>query len=444
MSEFTISCSACAQRITVNDEWIGQRINCPACQVGMVVPDNPDAPVKSSIAIAGSGQPPPPPVPKVTRLSVSALTAPDSHAPPPATMSGGSLEEQAMASYKAQIANRSKKSYTGLIVGVVAVVLIGGSAFLNRDFLRTKWKAWRGPTAAEIAATNTPPPPPPELTAPEIMTKVVQLYKTIPNYSSTGKNTSVLDMSAVNPALAAVGPISIEADLKLKMNRPLAYRIDMSLARGTSNLTFIGYNRGDGDWLQTKSSRTKLASHDQLFNSFGGFSGGVSGGVGDIVRLFIDDSRAGLAKEGIEWSREKDEMIAGQSNYVLAGTVDLQNFKVWINRDSFLISQTQVTLDGTTGMAAMTDAQIKEQLKTINGKEPSLGDIAAVKKALKIKGTITSTYDSIQTNTTFAATDFQPEAPATSARGGGMQPQGGQPQPGGRATQIVNGRRRGG
>lgn len=437
MSEFTISCTGCGQRITVNDEWIGAKINCPTCQVSIVVPDNPDAPTASSIAIAAPpGMPPPPPVPKVTRLSVSALTAPEAHAPAPVPLA--TTEQQGSAGYRVHMARKPKKSYTGVIVAVVAVVLLGGSAFLNRDFIKSKWQSWHGPTAAELAATNTPaqPAPPPELTASEIMAKVIALYQGLPTFSAGGKFASVLDMSAISPAQAAAGPHAVTADLMLKMNRPLSYRIDMTVARGTSNVTTIGWSSGAGDWLQTHYGRTKMQSHDQVFNSFAVFSDGVNGAAGDIVRLFIGETNLGLAKDTIEWTRDKDENLAGQVNYVLEGTVDLHIFKVWISRDSFLITQTQVVLDGT---ASMDDATIKAQLKAIRGKDPSLKDVADAKKAMKIKGTITQTYNNIQTNVTFAETDFAPAAPTAPARGG-MQNQ----QPGGRATQIVNGRRRGG
>ena len=444
MSEFVISCAGCGQQITVNEDWIGAKINCPACQVGIVVPENPNAPKESSIAIAAPpGMPPPPPVPKVTRLSVSALGAPGGHAPAhtpaPAPAPAAAAAGEGSAGYRAHMARKPKKSYNGVITAVVAVVLVGGSAFLNRDFIKTKWHAWRGPTAAEIAATNTPapPPPPPELTASEIIAKVIEIYKGLPTYSAAGKTTSVLDMSAISPALAAAGPQSITADLSLKMNRPLSYRIDMTIALGATNLTTTGWSSGAGDWIQSRFGRTKMPSHDQVFNSFSGFSGGVNGGAGDIVRLFIGETNQGLAKDTIEWTRDTDENLGGQSNYVMEGSVDLHNFKVWISRDTFLISQTQVVLDGS---ASMDDTTIKAQLKAMTGKDPSLKDVADVKKAMKIKGTITQTYNNIQTNVTFAAADFTPETPVVPARGGLQN----QPGPGGRATQIVNGRRRGG
>ena len=322
---------------------------------------------------------------------------------------------------------KPKKSYTGVIVAVVAVVLIGGSAILNRDFIKTKkWHAWRGPTAEEIAATNTPvpPPPPPELTATEIIAKVIELYKGLPAYSAAGKSTSVLDMSAISPALAAAGPQSLEADVTLKMNRPLSYRIDMTRVAGATNLTITGWSSGAGDFVQSPYGRTKMQTHDQVFNGFASFSGGVSGGVGDIVRLFIGETNQGLAKDTIDWTRNKDENLSGQSNYVMEGTVDLHDFKVWISRDTFLITQTQVVLDGSS---SMDDTTIKAQLKEVTGKDPSLKDVADVKKAMKIKGTITQTFNNIQTNVTFAATDFAPEAPAPRGRGGAAPNQ--QPPP---------------
>ena len=217
MSDFKFACPTCGQRLSANDDYVGHQINCPACHAAIMVPANPSAPpaepVRSSIAIATPpGMPPPPAPPKVARLSVSALGSPAEHAPG----APSDPDRLGMAGYQSHKALKTKKSYSGLITAVVAVVLIGVSAYLNRDWLKAKWKSWRGPTAEEkaaaAAAAAKPPPPPPEMTASEIMEKVAEVYKELPSFSSTGKSIAMIDLSAVSPALAAAGPKMVSSD----------------------------------------------------------------------------------------------------------------------------------------------------------------------------------------------------------------------------------------
>ena len=449
------------------DDYVGQQINCPACHAVIVVPANPAAPpaepVKSSIATTTPpGALPPPAPPKVGRLAVSALNSPPAHGPAPVL----GPNQQGSASFQANLARKPKKSHTGLIAGVVAVVLIGASAYLNKDWLSAKWKAHHGPTAAEIAAadTNTPPPPPPELTAEEIVQKVTDLYGKLPNFSSTGKATAVLDMSAISPA--AAGPQTLSYDLALKMSRALGFRIDLAIPKRTNSVIMTGgWSADNGDWLLSNNRTNKLQSHDMLFSRFGdavSTSGGVSWDVGEMVRLFLSDTNEGLAKAGLEWTRHDDEQLYGQPCYVLAGTVNSQNVLVWVNRSSFLIPQTQVELKGKTGPDALGDDKIREVVKAQNnGKEPSSAQINNFKRMSKISGTVTESFPNIQTNPTLAEADLQPGAapsfergaapgPARGpGRGQGRGPGRGQGPPGrtggiggGRASQIANGANR--
>lgn len=390
--------------MAANDDYVGHYINCPSCQKEIVVPANPDTP--SSLAINVPGALPPPAPPKVTRLGVSALKS--AAAPPPPAVP--TSEQQGSAAFRAHVARQPKKSYTGLITGVAAVLLIGLSAYINKGTLAAKWKAFRRTPAEVYAATNKPPPKqpkPPELTAPEIMQKVAELYKDLTGFSSTGKATAILDMSAVSPAFAARGPVTVSGDLSLKMSKPLSFRIDLTIPKSTSNTTMIGWSTGNGDFFQANNHRLKVPTEDALFSSLNlGANTGVSVGAGEIVRLFTEDASQGLAKEGLEWSREKDQRIDNQPCYVLAGTVRLQNVLLWVNRNTFLISQIQVKLDGKSGQANMDDAKIKEEWKAANnGKDPTLAQIATVKNMLKTTGTVTETYGNIQTNVTFATTE---------------------------------------
>jgi hypothetical protein len=462
--------------MSANDDYVGHQINCPSCRAAITVPPNPEAgpaePAQSSIAIATPpGMPPPPAPPKAVRLSVSALSTPQAHAPAPDPDRLGSAAYQALQTHK------PKKNYSGVIASVAAVLVIGALAYwgyMQRDWVKAKWKSIRGPTeqekaaAAAAAAEAAKPPPPPELTAAEIMQKVAQVYKGLPSFTSTGKST-FLDLSAISPAQPAATPKITSCDITLKMSKPLNFRIDMV----TPAATITGWStNGNGDFVQANNRRSRLASDEELFSRFtSGSSIGITVGVGEIVRLFEEGAKPDLDNPAIEWARGPDATLNGQMCYVLAGTVKLQPVMLWVNRSTFLIPQTQVALTAAMTNAAklddaqlkmalkdwqmglvklyrLDDAQIKEELKAENnGKDPTLVQIANVKKWLKITASVTDTYDSIQTNANFAAADFQPNAPAPS----NMSP--GAPQPGGggggapgagggRASRIANGANR--
>jgi uncharacterized membrane protein YgcG len=376
--------------------------------------------------------PPPPAQPQATKLGIAATSAPQAHAPAPGAPSapqvGGS------APYRAHLSRQPKKSYTGLITAAVAVVLLGGSAFMNRDLIAAKWKAMRGPSAAEIAAAAAaaaeaakPPPPPPELTASDIVQKVAAVYKDLPSFTSTGKTTAVLDMSAISPALAAAGLKTASYDMTLKMSKPLSFQIELTVPSAMTNASRIGWSLGNGDFVQENYQRVTVKSHDDLFRLFDGgdmLGVGVNPGVGEVVRLFTEDPNADLTKPGIEWTRMPDDKLNGQPCYVLAGTVKYQNLLVWISRSSLLILQTQVVLDSKSDIANMDDDKVKEELKAQNhGVEPTLAQIANFKKLGKINGKVTDTYTDIKTNVTLAMTDIQPPMPVipAAAMGGGMQ-----------------------
>jgi hypothetical protein len=446
--------------MSANDDYVGHQINCPSCQAAITVPPNPAAapaePVQSSIAIATPpGMPPPPAPPKVARLSVSALGSPQAHAAAPAA----EPDQQGSAAYQALKAHGPKKSYVALISTVASVLVIGGLAYwgyMERDWVKAKWKSIRGPTDAEkaaaaaAAAEAAKPVPPPEMTAAEIMQRVAEVYKGLPSFSSTGKSTAILDMSAVSPAQAASGPKTASYDITLKMGKPLNFRIDMVMPVATSNVTVTGWSTGNGDFIQANNRRSRLASDDDLFSRFtSGSSIGITVGIGEIVRLFEEGAKQDLDDPNIPWLRSKDANLNGQQCYVLAGMVKLQPVLVWVNRRSFLIPQTQVVMNAAAGaVAGLDDAQIKEALKAENnGKEPTLLQIANVKKRLKTTGSVTDTYDNIQTNATIAAADFQPAAPvvatpvATSAQNGGNEGGGGGGGGGGRGGGGGGGRR---
>src|SRR5262245_6362530 len=70
MSELTFYCPRCDQKIVCDDAWSGQQLQCPSCQVTLVVPHaqsagapSPPAPTPAPIQIAARATPPPPAAP---------------------------------------------------------------------------------------------------------------------------------------------------------------------------------------------------------------------------------------------------------------------------------------------------------------------------------------------------------------------------------------------
>jgi hypothetical protein len=415
MSDFKFACPNCSQKISATDEYIGQQITCPACRATIVVPGTAPAAARSSIATPTPPGAPPPPAPPVKgKLGVAALSSPQEHSAP----SHSNLTGVGAAAFEAHLAKKEKKSYVGLISGIAAVLIVGILGITNKAWVVKKFNDVSGRTA-EFEATNVPPPPPPppELTVDEIWQKVAETYKDVPSLTATGKHTSVLDYSKINSA--AVTPITVSGDLTLKATRPGDFRIDLNIARGGSNLLTTGWSAG-GSYIQANQTRSVAPSPEIVLDYFakglGVGPGGFGVGAGDVIRLFMDDPHGTLPKLAEDWSRTNDDKINGETNYVLVGTARFQNVRVWVSRKTFLISQTQVDLDGESSVAALDDNQLKSTLMTMYGlKQVTTAQLKVARQLAKLKGTVTDTYQNIQTNMTIAMADLEPAKPVVAA-----------------------------
>jgi hypothetical protein len=329
---------------------------------------------------------------------------------------------QGSARFEALQARKAKKSHTGLIAGVSAVVVIGVAAFFCRGWITAKWNNYRGTPAAEEAATNQPPPPPPELTVEEIWQHVGAAYKGLPSLSATGKSVTVLDMSQANPAAAGAGTQSLPADLTIKLGRPDNYRVDVDQQLGPATMSSVGWSAGKGDFLMVNNKRMKEPSSGPVLSGMG------AGGAAMMANLFFHSGGEVPSYAGMGWSRTNGAPIPGQPCYVLVGTMVLRPTLIWVSKKTFLIHQLQVVLEGKTNAVDMDDAKIKEALMAANDGQPvtpaQITQFKATMKAMsKIKGTITDTFKDFQTNASLAISDFEPApsgaAPAAQPRGGG-------------------------
>jgi hypothetical protein len=444
MSEYKFACPGCGQRIAVTDEYAGHQINCPACQAAIVVPANPGALPQA---------PPPPAPPAAPRPGVAVLSSAQPHVAVPAP----NLEQQGSAAYQAHVAHKPKKSYTGLIAGVTAVALMGLAAFVGRDWLAGKWKAFHKPSTAEIAATNQPEPAPApaEPTVAEIWQNVVATYKGLTSLSITGTATNVVGKAQGSAALntpsvqglSALFPTS--ADLSVKLGRPDNFRVDLNQHFGTAAVRIVGWSAGQGYYLMHNNTRRKESSLETVLV-------GLSSGTGFMAGLFFNEADGVLARAGTDWSRTNGAAISGQPCDVLAGTILFQKALIWVNKRTFLIHQIQIVLDGDTNTLEIDDAKIKEALMAAkDGQNVTPAEITQFKTGLQllsnVRGTLTETYQDIQTNIPIALAEFEPPPsaappagppPARGARAGAGAGGGAAPT-GGRATRIAAGARRG-
>ncbi len=429
MSDFKFACPACGQRILAGDDYVGRQINCPACQAAITVPANPSAP---------------PAPPMAARLSVSALTSPqpDTSVPMP------SPEEQGSAVFQAHQARKSKKTYTGLIAAVAALALVGLSAFLGRDWLAAKWKAFHGTSAAGIAATNQPPPAPVEMAAADIWQNMLATYQGLSSLSATGTAEAVVNMG---PDSAAANPVgtqpSMSADVTIKLGRPDNFRIDVNARAGSAGISTSGWSTGQGYYRMVNNKRSKESSRGAVMDSLG------VGGAASMAGLFFNTTGGIAGNAATDWSLTDGAPIPGQPCYVLAGKILSQNIRIWVNKQTFLIHRMQIVLDGNASAPEMDDAKIKAALTAAkNGQAVTAADItqfkAQMKMASQIKGTITETYQNIQTNVPIALAEFEPPAsaappvgrtPAAAPRRPGAAAAGGAAAPPGRASRIAAG-----
>jgi hypothetical protein len=420
MSDFKFACPDCGQRISASDDHVGLHTNCPACKAPLVVPANPAVPV--------------------AQFSASIPTPPGA---PPAP------EPQGSADYQAHVARRPKKSYAALIAGVTAVALIGLAAFFSRGWVAGKWKAFHGASAAGIAAGNQPSPGRAELTEAEIWQNVVATYKGLTSLSATGTAETTLDLGLGGGATNTAGtPAKLSSDLTMKLGRPDNFRVDVNQRIGSATMSLIGWSAGQGYYRMVNNSRIKDSSRGAALSGLG------AAGTAFMATLFYNDADGLPAFAGTDWSKTKGAAIPGQPCYVLAGKIFFQDVLVWVNKQTFLIPRVQIVLGGNTNAPVMDDAKIKETLTAAkNGQAATAAEItqfkAQMKMASQIKGTITETYQDIQTNVDIALAEFEPPPSAATpaapppARGSRTGTGGAGAPAGGRATRIAAGARRG-
>jgi hypothetical protein len=371
MSEFKFSCPNCQQNIQATSEYSGLQINCPSCQTLLVVPAAPDAPAP---AAAPSG----------SRLSMAPSTP---HAQP----SPGAGAAAAMYSAKPV---RKKKPKTNLIVGLsLGAIAVAATIYFWPTLMKKFKHEEQLVSAADQAATNAPPPPPPPLTTEEILQNVSDAYKGMTDYAAKAKTDCNIDMSALVPGKR---PMNLTTTSSLQLGRTNNYRLEWEQNAGGTKTKGAAWSSGKGNFIgygafPPSKVKTRQDALTPAADSFFLLSVG-------IAELFFADSNS-VAAQAVNFTKTNGPSINGPPCYVLTGEADHVNVLLWVNKDNFLISQIEVALGGTIP---------EEELKKYNSTQRN--QMIALSK---LKGTITETYDNIQTNQTLLASAFEaPYQPA--------------------------------
>jgi hypothetical protein len=365
MSEFKFSCPNCQQNIQATSEYSGHQVNCPSCQTLLVVPAAPDAPAA------------PAPAPSGPRLSMAASTP---HAQPP-------MPATSAASMANARPTRKKKPKAGLIAGLaLGTVAVAALIYFWPDLMK-KVSHGNVKLAEEQAATNAPPPPPPELTTEEILQKVSETYKGLTDYAAKAQTVGDIDMTAL--AIPGKKLLRTSTTSTLQLGRTNFYRLEWEQKADGKTVEGAAWNSGKGNFVGYGPIPPSKVKTRELALAPAAASFLLSGG---IAELFFSDTNS-FAEMAKDFTKTNGPSPTGKECYVLTGEVNHQGAVIWIDKISFLIVQLEGILGGT-----IDEAELKKLPSSQRGQAAMLA---------KLKGSVTETYTSIQTNQNLMASAFE-------------------------------------
>jgi outer membrane lipoprotein-sorting protein len=419
MAEFKFACPQCGQHIQCDTGYAGAQINCPSCQQAIVVPQAP------RIAAA---PPVPPPVPPGLSTKQSTTV--------PATGRRFTGAPGAQPPPK----SKSKVLKTVLVITACLVVLAGLGVGIW--FGIPKYKAHKAAVAAKKpnpAAQVATPTATATIQALSILTKVHSAYTNFTSVTEDGTITLSLDLS--NLTLADLNP---DAPVNTKnpnrrppgMPRIVANTTEYSVKRAQSNWfyfageavskidrmpltnTFAMWAADKGTFMftDTRQGGMSTTSYQQLADAgaVNNPSQQVTEQVGKLQTLFGDPAQ--LTKIIKDLGQTEDAPVNGHDCLTLTAKVLGQKVKIWVDKSTYLISQSQITLGGAISDADIDDAFSLVAAGFTNLPPQQLEMIKPqVKKytpaMTKIRGTITSTIKNIELNPTLSADDFNYPVP---------------------------------
>jgi len=415
MAEFKFSCPQCGQHIQCDAAYSGAQINCPSCQQAIVVPQ--------ATSTAAAPPAPPPSLSIPARQNAPVATAFRRSGAP-----GGQPPVQAKSHLL-----RNVLTITASIVVLAALGFGGWFAYSKYSEHKTAKKA---NPAAQVATPTSAA----TIQAFSVLSKVHSAYTNFSSVTESGTVTLFLDLS--NLTMADVNP-NMPANAKTANRRPqgmprmITNTTDYSVKRAQTNWFYFAgesvlkidrmpmtntiamwaADKGTFMFTDTRQGGMSQASYQQLADAgaVNSTSQQVTEQAKKMQQLFGDPAQ--LTKIIKDLGQTEDEPVNGHDCYTLTAKVLGQKIKIWVDKSTYLISQSQITLggqisdadvddafslvaDGFTNLPPMQLDMIKEQVKKYT---PAM---------MKIRGTITSTTKNMVLNPTLSADDFNYPVPA--------------------------------
>jgi outer membrane lipoprotein-sorting protein len=423
MAEFKFSCPQCGQHIQCDTGYAGAQINCPSCQQSIVVPQAP----RSAAAPPAAPVPPPAPPGLATRQSTTI--------PATGRRFAGAPGAQPAAKPKSKVL----KTVLVITASVAVLAGLGAGIFWFGIPKYKEHKAAQETKKANPAAQVTAPTSTATIQALSILGKVHSAYTNFTSVTEDGTLTLSLDLS--NLTFADLNPNSPPANTKTPNRRPtgmpriITNSTEYSVKRAQTNwYYFAGEAVTKADrltstntiamWSADKGTFEFMDSHQKMApaiymqiadaGTVNNTSAQMTEQVRNMQQLFGDPAQ--LTKIIKDLGQTDDEPVNGHDCYTLTAKVLGQKVKIWVDKSTYLISQSQITLGGAISDADVDDAFSLVSVGFTNVPPQQLDMIKAqVKKytpaMTKIRGTITSTTKDIELNPTLAADDFSYPVP---------------------------------
>jgi outer membrane lipoprotein-sorting protein len=411
MAEFKFSCPQCGQHIQCDAGYSGSQITCPSCQQAIVVPQSPQ------FAAA-----PPPPSASAPGLATRQSTT----VPATGRRFAGAPGAQPPAKPK------SKALRTVLVITAAVVVL--AALGVGGWFAFSKYKEHKTAKKANPAAQVATPTANAAVQALSVLTKVRSAYTNFASVTEDGTVTLFLDVS--NLTMADLNPgspantknpsrrppgfpriITDATEYSVKRAQPAFYYIVAEsvakIDRQAVSNTFAIWKSDKGQFMfMDNHQKMQPPTYQQLADNT--VTNANADQIKKMEQLFADP--ANLTKIIKDLGQTDDESVNGHDCYTLTAKVLGQKVKIWVDKTSYLIAQSQITLGGAISDADIDDAFELYGIAVTNTTPAQLDVIKAqVKKytpaMTKIRGTITSTIKDIELNPALSADDFNYPVP---------------------------------
>ena len=323
---------------------------------------------------------------------------------------------------------------TTLIITAIVVVCaaLGGGGWYFYSKHKAKADAAKGNPAAQVTAPTATA----TIQAVSILSKVHSAYTNMTSVRADATITLFLNLS--NITVADVTPnrptdaknatrhppgmpnvVTNTTELSVKQAQPDLYYIAgeavSKVDRQTMTNTFAFWSSDKGKFMFTDShQRGMSASYMQLARSNSPNSDPEQ--IKKMQQIFADPAQ--LTKIIKDLGQTDDESVNGQDCYTLTAKVLGQKVKIWVDKTSYLILQSQITLGGTITDADIDDAfALFISASTTNLPPAQLDMIKAQVKTMtptmaKIRGTITSTSKNMEINPALSTDDFNYPVPS--------------------------------